>query len=240
MLGNSYKFIVGLALLVLIAVATLSYLADYREQGNLIGEVCFNSSCIERFVEVFSGSIKVLSEGLAMLALFAAIFGSIVALDSYLISVHSSALANHINHLRLFKDYVEAESRKLGFDGTQNFDVFLWYRIMFPSSRVGKLKVSKNYKTLIHSIEHEADRSHHSLVAPNIKEKYTFTHGDHQRRMREALLKIGIDLAWKQPKDFIEMESKAFHLIDSVNMTFSASDAEDKKLGQLYCKRSYH
>jgi hypothetical protein len=235
----NYTFVLNTALGFLLLLAGCSYVSEYIAHQAPIGSVCFTSGCIEEFSKIFSGAIAILTNGIAFIAICAAIFGSKIALDNYSVSVKSSALSGHINHLRLFQDYIETESSKFGIENTASVDTFFWYRTMFPGSKLGDVSVSRDYEKLVDGVGVEADFSSKSLSAPNVNEKYTFTNGDHQRRIISSLKKIGITLSRKPPKDFGEIENNTFLLIDSVNSTFSVVETGSSKVLSLQKNRSY-
>ncbi len=200
--------------------------------------MCFSSICIDNFKERFRGGISILEDGFSLLSLFAIIFGSVVALSTYYQSVKSTALAGHINHLELFQSYVEKESAKFGIDSVKSIDTFFWYRKMFPKSRLGDTKFSKDYINLVAAIKCEIELSDRAFSQKEKSIKYTFTHPDHQRRVIAALQKIGISITRLSPNEFFEIESAALRLLDSVNLTFESGFSRNSP-PLLYSKRAY-
>jgi hypothetical protein len=234
-----YLAFIFLAIFLLVISFSFSFVADYVGNRDALGGICFSSECLVHFYSIFRVPIDLVIEGFTLIAFVAAIFGSIIALGNYHVSVKSSALAGHISHLKLFQDYVEGESIKAGIDHRNCVDIYLWYRNMFPDSSQGDVKISDYYKNLVKRLIHEVERSDSSLRAPNVVEKYTFTNGDHQRRLIEALASIGVSISRKEPKIFSELETSAFRLIDSVNLTFSKSIDEVLDMQLLEIRRSY-
>ncbi|HDZ09003.1 retron Ec48 family effector membrane protein [Pseudohongiella sp.] len=162
-----YSLAVYIALLGLFLLAFISFISDYKIYKDTIGDLCFSSDCIDNFYKYFSGSVNIVTGGVAVIAFVAAIFGSIIALDNYRASVKASALSGHINHLKLFQSYIEAESLKFGINFVESVDTFLWYRTMFPDSRKGDVHVSKKYGQLIENLRSEIEKSSNSISNSN-------------------------------------------------------------------------
>jgi len=236
---NLYRRMVFAALISLFLLALISYVSDYFIHKNSIGGMCFSSACLDRFYSHFSGSVKIVTEGVTIIAFLAAISGSIIALDNYWTSVNSSALSGHINHLKLFQSYVETECLKFGINCVESVDTFLWYRSMFPESRRGNVNVSKGYVDRVKVIRSEIAKSANALSKPSFDKKYTFTNHDHQRRIIASFAEIGVSISRNEPKQFFATETAAIRLVDSVNLTFSGGDDSLASIPICNVERSY-
>lgn len=110
---------------------------------------------------------------------------------------------------------------------------------MFPNSKNGDVELSEKYKTLLIDINDEVVLSHEALSTANSKKKNTFTNADHQRRVMQALSKIGISLSRQKGPVFMETESSIFRLIDSTNATFSGLEEGGKPIPIFDWPKSY-
>ena len=236
---NWYAITVKISLFSLLILALLSYSSDYKINNYSIDDLCFSSDCVDNFFNNFSGTVRILKEGGTIIAFMAALYGTVIALKHYLVSVKSSALSGHISHFELFQNYVETEAKKVGMNSFSSVNTFFWYRAMFPNSKSGDVSVSKQYKKLVMKIISEADILDSSLSKPGVENKHTYTTYDHQWRIINSLSNIGISLSKKDPSDFLASEVAAFRLVDSVNFTFYDVDSSNSTIPIVHKKRAY-
>jgi len=215
----------------------ISFYSDYKEHD--LGGFCFSSICIKNFTNTFTGGLRILENGIKYIALLAAIYGAMIALNNYKLSLKTSSLTSHISHLSLFQNYIEKESKKIGIYDSSTIDTFHWYRIMFPDSKRGNVEISNQYKRLLKDLDEQIILSDTSISTANSEIKYTFTNSDHQRRIILALSKIGIILSRQKMSEFFESESNIFRLLDSVNATFTGLETEDKSIPKFNRNRAY-
>src|SRR5690606_3442956 len=74
--------------------------------------LCFTNQCFEWFVDNFSATFLILKVTGTILAGVVTLGGILIALLSYLNSLKTTALSNHLSHLSMFHTYVTAEIDK--------------------------------------------------------------------------------------------------------------------------------
>jgi len=101
----------------------------------------------------------------------------------------------------------------------KKIDIFNWYNLIFPESRLGSIAVSERYiltmKTINSTIE-SSNRKAESAIGGSFKYK------EHQRNMIDALRYIGINLNHHPRNDFYEIEGQLIELIETTNKAFAA------------------
>lgn len=222
----SISVIFGLTLL----ASLVSYGLTLQSLGLGVDDFCFESSCIEEFESLFSGTINIIKFGSSFAYIFIFSSGVYIALRNYQIGVKSSALSGHISHLSMFKDYMEGEIEKYGLLNIQKINVYNWYTLAFPDSSQGDISVSDKYRGVVDGVAKAIDETNRSISSP----MGGFGYRKHQDRMIKALKPLGISLSYRPKNDFVDVETEIFKLIDSFNHTFT-----DIKLFLENCQRDY-
>ena len=137
---------------------------------------------------------------------------------TYLATVSSSILTNHIAHFAIFKDCVDGEIKKRSSVNESSVDILSWYNSVFPRSRVGEITVSNSYVSWVNELNRIIGNSNSKMTSPA---DGSFRYTDHQTKITKHLAKIGIALDRYPRNDFFEIEGQVFLLIDSINESFS-------------------
>ncbi len=101
----------------------------------------------------------------------------------------------------------------------KDINVSIWYALIFPESRLGKLSVSILYKEQIVGINKKIRQSNEK------NDNSIFLYKPHQELMKEQFYKMGISIARLPRVDFYEVESQVLALITTVNTAFCQSDS---------------
>lgn len=203
--------IIGLGLAAAIAIATI-----YDEKLHLLS-VCLNSNCVNRLAKSIEAALATAKATLDFGVAIATIGGIFVALLSYLSTASNAALTNHIEHLKVFTEYIEAELEKRDRLSRSNFDLLLLYEKIFSQSRNGKTTVSEGYKNFLIALNTIITESNErcSVGTPG-----GFSYKDHQRRVREHLIQVGITVYTAPRNDYFEMENQLFSLLHRISQSF--------------------
>ncbi|HHH1072599.1 TPA: retron Ec48 family effector membrane protein, partial [Yersinia enterocolitica] len=134
--------------------------------------------------------------------------GSIfIALFSYINSVKTSALGNHMAHLKIFQDYINEELKKRDKISPSSIDSLYWYNLIFTNSQEGNVSVSNKYIEKINS----------SIEISNLKSTNasngSFRFVEHQHLMINTLCNLGITLHTQPRIQFKEAEDQVIDLI---------------------------
>lgn len=179
--------------------------------------LCFSSGCVANFVETQKETVLILSGTFSVLVSISTIGAIIVALMTYVSTMKTSALTNHISHLKTFQDYVTAEIEKLPSVSKTSVNALVWYNIIYDRSRAGDIEISKSYVAKIGAIDKEISMS--NAYYTDIREP-AFSYIDHQTSLIDVLSKIGITAGRDTRASFFESEEQIFSLIDNVNKEF--------------------
>lgn len=181
---------------------------------------CFANECIKNFFSktdfVFSSAKATFDVGVAI----ATMGGIFVALLSYLSSSANDALTNHIEHLKIFSEYLDGEINKRDRLSLSLIDTLFFYGFIFKQSRNGKTEVSREYEKFIFDLNAIIDESNQRCV---VGTPGGFSYKDHQRRIREHLRNIGITVHTAPRNDYFEMEDQLFSLIHRISQSFCSS-----------------
>lgn len=181
---------------------------------------CFTNECIKKFVEktdfVYTSAKATFDLGVAI----ATMGGIFVALLSYLSSSANDALTNHIEHLKVFSEYIEGEVKKRDRLSSSLIDTLFLYSFIFRQSRNGKTEVSIEYEKFISDLNIIINESNQRCV---VGTPGGFSYKDHQRKIREHLKNIGITVNTAPRNDYFEMEDQLFSLIHRISQSFCSS-----------------
>lgn len=193
-------------------------------------DFCFTNKCIDYFFKNFNGVSIILQSIAWLITLITTVGGVFIALMTYKIGVKNSSLTNHISHLNMFRDYVNAEIAKRKFISPDKINIYKWYSLIFPLSKKGDVSVSCNYEEKINGIVDVVKEANAKITEPD--GKYIYTH--HQVMMRDAIGLLGIKISTGPKNDFILIEEQVFELIDCINLTFTDISVELSGLRRAY------
>lgn len=223
-IGESRNLLVAVLLLslsVVIVVGSMLALTIFITTGLQVeafdAGLCFTNQCFERFVDNFSATFLVLKVTGTVLAGVITLGGILIALLSYLNSLKTTALSNHLSHLSMFHTYVTAEIDKRPRLERGCFDLLCWYNLIYSKSKIGLLEISNGYIEFIEEINSNIAFSN-ALVRN--EEDGGYRYKNHQAKMKETLSRSGITMHSLPRLDFHEAEGEVFDLIQTVNCSF--------------------
>jgi len=207
-------------LMVGMGAATIVAVVTIFEKKAYLGDICFSSDCVGGFVKMIGPAISIAKATLDFGVAIATMGGILVALLSYFNSASNAALTNHIEHLRVFTSYIEAELRKRDRLSSSHFDILFLYGKIFSLSRTGKTTVSNDYLKFIDGLNDIIAESNERCC---VGTPGGFSYNDHQRRVRDHMIGVGITVYMAPRNDYFEMEKQLFSLLDRVNQSFCSS-----------------
>ncbi|WP_411991546.1 retron Ec48 family effector membrane protein [Agarivorans sp. DSG3-1] len=197
----------------------------------IVWSFCFDNNCLKNTYSNFEYSIKLLVHTFSVSSSLITVGGIYVALLSYVNSVQSNNLNNHISHFKIFSDYVMLELEKHNRLALSSFDIFKWYNLIFSKSRTGSMNVSDKYISEIKRVNEEIIFSNEqSRQAKN----GSFRYKNHQERMIQAFDNLGIAIGFHPRNDFYDIEGQLIELISVINKSFCT----ESSVGNLN-KREY-
>lgn len=205
----------GLAFSLTIMVATI-----INEDLNLL-PLCLSHSCFKWFFEQTETAFLTAKATFDIGVAIATIGGIFVALLSYFSSSANSALTNHIEHLKVFSEYLDSEIKKRSRLSAPLIDTLYLYGFIFRQSRNGKTSVSDDYENFIKGINLIIDESNQRCV---VGTPGGFSYKDHQRKIRDHLAIVGITVNTAPRNDYLEMEDELFSLLNRISQSFCSSN----------------
>lgn len=195
----------------------------FLAEGLIYQNFCLRSDCIESFQRLFAPvyGIGVLTSSLIIAIV--TVLAAFTAVHTYQVSVKNSALANHIAHFNLFREYLTGEIAKLPRIDKKSVDIFKLFVFIFPRSRDGDLEPSSKYLDFLNDLK---------VFVHDTEEKYSgdrsgifYSFKNHQGLLRRKLDLIGIRIDLKPNKtDFFLMEHDVYELIRRINECFCPSE----------------
>ncbi|MGV8000979.1 retron Ec48 family effector membrane protein [Photorhabdus temperata subsp. temperata] len=227
------KFIIFVVVICLILVATLCFSFFSTIYGLNLNKLdfCLQSKCIDFFATKITGVVALAQFFGWLITLIAALGGAIIALRTYVTGIGNSNITNHIAHFSMFRDFVNSEINKRKKISPDTIDIHMWYSVIFPESKSGKLMCSQTYISYLNEIKSVVDDANFHISTLTGKYKYQ----THQRKMIASLVNIGIAINNGLKNIFIDMEYEIFSLIDSINGTFVSGCTIFCTLERKYC-----
>jgi hypothetical protein len=215
----------GFMLASVVTLSTIMHGELYR------APLCFTSECTKSLLTTLDPALTIGKATVDITVAAATIGGIFVALLSYLSASNNAALTNHIEHLKVFVEYIEAEISKRERLARTQFDTLLLYGTIFSQSRSGRTAVSEEYRSFIIRLN--------ELIAESNDRCTTgtpggFSYNDHQRRIRDHLAVVGITIFTAPRNDYLEMESQLFSLIQRLNQSFCPPGLLPEIVGRKY------
>ncbi|WP_312739081.1 retron Ec48 family effector membrane protein [Cedecea neteri] len=191
---------------------------------------CFTDKCVVSFFGHFN-SISIILQSVAWLITLITTTGGIgIALMTYKTGVKNSNLTNHISHLNMFRDYVNAEISKRKFISPDKVNIYRWYSLIFPYSKRGDVSVSLQYRDKIVMIVDVIESANDEIQDP--AGRYLYMH--HQVSMLNAIGLLGLKMSTGPKNEFVLIEKQVFELIDCINLTFTDINIELSGVKRLY------
>ncbi|MGF1770227.1 retron Ec48 family effector membrane protein [Enterovibrio makurazakiensis] len=222
---------ISVLLFVLLIFVILSLVETVIEKELYLQKICISNDCLKLAYDQFEYIIKFSMTIVSVLTSILTTFGIFIAALTFVNTSKTNALNSHINHFKIFSDYVSFEVSKRSSVRLTSIDVFNWYNLIFEESKVGSIAVSLNYISAIKNINFEISKSNdQSKKVTDGSYKYK----DHQKRMIEALSKIGIILPLAPRNDFIMIEGEFHSLVQAINNAFCSGSSVDNLLERSY------
>lgn len=200
----------------LIVSITIAGISTWRE-GFYVRPICLANECVKEYLAKIDQGYTILKAAIDLAVSIATIGGIFVALLSYLSTSSNAALANHIEHLKVFCEYLDAEIKKRDRLSSQNIDSLLLYGKIFSQSRSGKTTVSEDYFDFIGRLNLIIEESNQRSI---VGTPGGFSYRDHQRKIKEHLAAAGIVVYIAPRNDYFEMEEQLFSLLHRVSQSF--------------------
>lgn len=218
--------LIGFGFAATVAIITVS------DQQLHLNDLCYSSDCVSRFAKTISPAISIAKATLEVGVSIATMGGIFVALLSYFSAARNAALTNHIEHLKVFTEYIESELGKRDRLSRAHFDVLFLYGKIFSLSRIGKTTVSNEYFEFLVGLNKIITESNErcSIGTPG-----GFSYNEHQRRVREHMVGVGITVYMAPRNDYFEMENQLFSLLERVNQSFCPSGVLPEMCHRKYC-----
>lgn len=210
-------FVLALIFVLGFGLSITSALVSIYDKNLIEHDICFNGDCVKRLLQEIEPALGIAKGAIDFGVAIATIGGIFVALLSYLSSANNAALTNHIEHLKIFAEYIESEVKKRDRLSYSNFDTLLLYGKIFNQSRVGKTTVSDGYRVFISDLNNVIEESNERCIGGT---PGGFSYKDHQRRIRDHLCSLGIVIYAAPRNDYFEMENQLFSLLHRLNQSF--------------------
>ncbi|HHQ6579377.1 TPA: retron Ec48 family effector membrane protein [Serratia fonticola] len=233
---NLDKSIVALIIVIIsisfigFGLSIVIFISTFSEESLYSREICFSERCLKFFFSKTEGIVSVLQATAWLLTLITTVGGVLIAIMTYKTSVKNSNLTNHISHLNMFRDYINAEIGKRQFISSEKINIYKWYGMIFPESKKGDVAISTNYVENIKDIEKVVEKANYDISSPQI----SYSYNNHQRDLISKMDVLGIKISTGPKNEFILVEEQVFELIDCINITFTDVNIELSSLKRLY------
>lgn len=223
--------LISLILLAGIILSLITLTSTLFASSSFDRSLCLTNACVKEFFietdQTFSIAKATFDLGVAI----ATIGGIFVALLSYFTTASNGALTNHIEHLKVFGEYLESEISKREKLSTQSIDRLLLYGLIFSQSRVGKTTVSIEYREFLNQLNLIISESNERCV---VGTPGGFSYNEHQRKVKGHMAQAGI-LVYHAPRnDYFEMEEQLFSLIHRISQSFCPPNTLPKMIARTY------
>ncbi|MFP7605445.1 retron Ec48 family effector membrane protein [Serratia quinivorans] len=223
---NAILYILALGVI----ISILSFVLTILDEHLYSKDICFSSRCLEFFFSKTDGTFKIFQATAWLLTLITTIGGVTIAVMTYKAGVKNSNLTNHISHLNMFRDYINAEITKRKFVSTDKVNIYKWYNAIFPKSKQGDVSVSADYRDKINDIKLVIEKANNDIASPLVR----YSYNNHQRDLISKVSMLGVKISTGPKNEFILVEEQVFELIDCINITFTDVDIELCTITRLY------
>lgn len=182
---------------------------------------CLSVECIREVPKAFDVQIGLIKIGVGTASFVAVMFGSYLALRSYLGAQEVGAFGNKIAHVGLFERFIAVELGRRKRLNPGCVDVYAIYQLMFPKNRPDSRFASSDFVDavrIIYNVVSESSKAH------DVEQAFTFER--HRRRMIAALVGLGIEMDGLPRIDFLEVEDEVLDFLRMLCVVFGPTDNE--------------
>ncbi|KAB7629181.1 retron Ec48 family effector membrane protein [Stenotrophomonas rhizophila] len=215
-------FIVSIALAILITIINIEY---YWQQYDF----CLEVDCFGEIPAAFGPQIRLIKLGVASASFVALIFGSYLALKSYLTAAAVGAFGNRIAHIGLFERFIQVELGRKRRLHSSCVDVYSLYRLMYQGNSLNSSEASPQFVAAISVIYSEMKNSSSSYT-----ESSDFKFENHRRNMITALSALHIKMDRLPRIDFLEVEDEVVEFIGVLALVFAPETSPSSMPLRLY------
>lgn len=224
--------IILLILLCGLGIFAAVIISTSNEKGYFQSPFCWKSTCVKDYLGATEQAFIIAKATLDLGVAIATIGGIFVALLSYFSTSTNAALTNHIEHLKVFGEYLEAEISKRDRLSSQQIDTLFLYGKIFNKSRLGKTTVSNDYAHFVEKLNALIGESNERSV---VGTPGGFSYNDHQRRIRDHMANAGVIVYMAPRNDYFEMEGQLFSLLNRISQSFCSPGSVPGLTSRKYC-----
>lgn len=223
--------VISLILFTGLLISAVTLASTLLTSNSFERSLCLTNSCVKEFFGETDQSLSIAKATFDLGVAIATIGGIFVALLSYFTTASNGALTNHIEHLKVFGEYLESEISKREKLSTQSIDRLLLYGLIFNQSRVGKTTVSDEYREFLNQLNSIILESNERCV---VGTPGGFSYNDHQRKVKGHMAQAGIFVFHAPRNDYFEMEEQLFSLIHRISQSFCPPNTLPKMIARTY------
>lgn len=213
----SLVILITLLSLVLVSgfcLAAVTFFTTASNHDFFSRKFCFSNRCVTSFLSVSDQTFVLFSGTMELVVAMATTGGIVVALLSYLNTSHNTALTNHIEHLKIFQEYLVSELGRRTRVSPKSIDTLRLYGMIFTMSRHGRTDVSGEYVGYISALNSLIEQSNLEACSTGFRYK------THQVRMRDHWALAGITVHLAPRNEFFETEGELIQFMESLNQSF--------------------
>ena len=215
-------FLGSLALALLVTVINMRHYWKYYE-------FCLDIHCFSEFASAFGVQVRLIKLGAASASFVALIFGSYLALKSYLTAAEVGAFGNRIAHIGLFERFVQVELGRKRRLHTSSVDVYSLYRLMYQGGSLNASEASPQFVGAISNIYKVIEKS-----SASYKDSSEFKFENHRRNMIAAISEVHIRMDRLPRIDFLEVEDEVVEFIGVLALVFAPETSPSSMPLRLY------
>lgn len=195
------------------SVVTLINIRFYVENYDF----CFQIPCLREVPIAFDVQIGIVKAWVATASVCALIFGSYIALQSYVSSTRIGAMGNRIAHVGLFERFMELELARRPRLTKDCVDIYALYRSLFPNASNAD-HASDQFLSAVENLYREIEAS-----SEEYRLDKSFQFEQHRRRVIAAASKLHITMDPLPRMDFLEVEEDLLGLVGVMCLVFASS-----------------
>lgn len=179
-------------------------------------EFCTSIECFAEIPVAFGVQVRIIKFGVASASFVALVFGSYLALKSYLTAAQVGAFGNRIAHIGLFERFIQVELGRKRRLNSSSVDVYSLYRLMYQGDSLNSSEASPQFIDALKSIYKAMEAS-----AVAYRDDSSFKFDNHRRDMISALARIHIRMDRLPRIDFLEVEDEVVDFISVLALVFA-------------------
>lgn len=212
-------------LLITMSIAVLSIVIFFTDPPSCKS---LSNNCLKEIMSNYSIGFLAVKNTFNLSVTITTLYIAFFAIISYRDNKSKNEKSNHLEHISLFRSYIEGEFRHYTSISKDSFHIYKMHSCIFNSPETGDFSMSEEFRTTLKKIVTTIKKSN----AHYTSKSFNIYH--HRNSIINSLANIGIEIEPTKRLDYLLIEDDLFELLDNLQTAFFKSQKISLKAHPYY------